>query len=356
LLGVLNTIIITGYAMRKLPQTLNKIINESSLKLHNISQASGISDAYLAKLVKGQINRPGKDKIASILLALNHTISDINQVLADYDYRPLHQEDIPDILRNNRTRKITGGNLPQYDHIYFDLFLVALERIGGVKILVKDRPSGVFMPDELYMMKEFPYEEDNAATRFRYHLIEELLKERTQLFIENCNAGYRLDTYICATCLDEYLEKHIGLIAQKDHPQRTLLVTRYFANALSLAIKLPQLHRMMIMERCPYFHLQIQDAEGAHPKVSYHGRKLHSFNNQYDRRNFEGITTDLPHIVAHFWQEIKMCQDAVIPEMMESYPEPIQSYIFKAFDHHGMGSALKKELAVLMADETIWFF
>lgn len=342
--------------MRKLPQTLNKIISESGLKAHKISQASGVSNAYLAKLIKGQINRPGKDKIASILLAINHTISGINEVLADYDYGPLHQDDIPEILKNNSLRKISGGNLPQYDHIYFDLFLVALERIGGVKILLKDRPSGVFMPHELYMMKEFPYEENNVATRFRYHLIEELLKERSQLFIENCHAEYRLDTYVCATCLEEYLERNIGPTAQIKYPRRALLVTRYFANGLSLALKRPRLHRLMITERCPYFHLQIQDAEGSHPKVSYNGRKLHTFNNQFNRRNFNGVTTDLPHIVAHFRQEVEMCQQAVLPEMQTNYPESIKTYLFKLFRRFNMENTLQAELSELMAQEQIRFF
>lgn len=342
--------------MRKLPQTLNKIIAESGQKTHNISQASGISNTYLAKLIKGNINRPGKDKIASILLALNYSITDINEVLGDYDYRPLHREDIPDILQNNRSRKITGGNLPQYDHIYFDLFLVALERIGGVKILVKERPSGGFMPHELYMMKEFPYEENNAATSFRYHLIEALLKERTKLFIENCHAGHRIDTYICSDCLKEYLEKHIGFTAQNDQPRRTLLVTRYFANALSLAMKLPHIHRLKIMERCPYFHLQIQDAEGDQPKVSYTGRKLHTYNNQYDRRNFQGITTDLPHVVAHFQQEIVMCRGTVLAETENNYPRSIESYFFELFKQYNMQNTLQAELSKLMAKEEIWFY
>ncbi len=108
----------------------------------------------------------GKDKIVSTLLALHYTISSINQVFADYDYLPLQVEDIHDILQNDKVRKNIGGNLPQYDHIYFDLFLVVLERVRGVKVLVVNRPIGVFMPHELYMMKEFPYEENNATTQF----------------------------------------------------------------------------------------------------------------------------------------------------------------------------------------------
>ena len=69
--------------MRQFPSTLQNIIKESGLNLNNISQASGVSNAYLAKLSRNEINRPGKDKITSILLSLNHTISEINRVLTE---------------------------------------------------------------------------------------------------------------------------------------------------------------------------------------------------------------------------------------------------------------------------------
>ena len=342
--------------MRIFPQTLNRIIEGSDLNLHNISQASGVSDTYLAKLAKGKINRPGKDKITSILLALNFTISDINQILSNYDYLPLCREDIPDILRNNQTRKITGGNLPQYDHIYFDLLLVVLERIGGTKILVKNRPSGVFMPKELYLMKEYPYEENNAAALFRYTLTEELLKERMVLFKQNCNSGHRLETYICRTCLDEYLERHLSPRAQKEDPHRAELVVDYFANALSLALKQPHIHKIFIMERCPYFHFQIQDADGRHPKVSYSGRKLHLFNNHFDKRNLQGFTADLHHIVHHFKQETAMCRGAILTGVNDRYPLSLKDYFFSLFEQFSMTDLLQKRLSVLMQTEEIVFF
>jgi transcriptional regulator with XRE-family HTH domain len=61
--------------MRKYTETLPGIIESSGLNLNQISKVSGISNAYLTKLVKGHINKPGKDKIASILLALNHSVT-----------------------------------------------------------------------------------------------------------------------------------------------------------------------------------------------------------------------------------------------------------------------------------------
>lgn len=342
--------------MIKFPQLLNSIIENSGLNLHNINQASGISNTYLAKLTKGLINRPGKNKIASILLALNYSISGINEVLLSYNYQPLHQHDITGILKNNSGRKIEGGNLPQYDHIYFDLFLVALERLGGVKMLVKNRPSGAFMPLELYMTKEFPHEENDAATIFRYHLTEALVKERSQLFLQNCKSGNRVVAYICTCCFNEYLGRHIGEDARRQNPRKAQLVSQYIANALSLSLKHPQLHQMYIMERCPYFHFQIQDSEGKSPKVSYTGRKMHQFNNQYDKKIVEGFTTDLAHMVGLFKQELTMCHEALLPGMDSNYSKFINNYIQDQFSHHGMAEELNHYLDSLMQNTAIHFY
>jgi transcriptional regulator with XRE-family HTH domain len=94
--------------IRRFPNKIADIIEAKGLRLNTISKTSGISYTYLTNLVKGKINRPGKAKIASILLALNFSISEINKVLAEYDYRSLSQLDIPDILTNNQKRKIEG--------------------------------------------------------------------------------------------------------------------------------------------------------------------------------------------------------------------------------------------------------
>jgi transcriptional regulator with XRE-family HTH domain len=342
--------------MRQFPLTLQQIIQQSGLNLNNISQASGVSNAYLAKLSRNDINRPGKDKIASILLSLNHTISEINRVLSEYDYQPLHLDDIPDLLENNRSRKIIGGNLPQYDHIYFDLLLVALERIGGNKILVKNRPSGVFMPHELYLMKEYPYESNDDAAVFRYNLTQQILQERQQIFQQNLKKGFFSSTYICRDCFSEFLNRNIGKEAQRDAPRRSRLTVQYIANALSLSLKRPQQHKIFLIERCPYFHFMIQDADGDTPKVSYPGRKLHAYNNEFDKRMLEGFTTDLPHIVSHFRHELDMCSRAVKSEDEKSFPVGFQQQLFSAFQQHGLKEQLQESLDTLMAEPELKFY
>ncbi len=342
--------------MRQFPSTLQKIIQESGLNLNNISQASGVSNAYLAKLNRNEINRPGKDKIASILLSLNHTISEINRVLTEYDYQPLHVDDIPDILKNNRSRKIIGGNLPQYDHIYFDLLLVVLERIGGNKILVKNRPSGVFMPHELYLMKEYPYESNDAAAVFRYELTRQILHERQEIFQKNLEKGFSSATYICRDCFAEFLLRNIGRKTREEAPRKSDLTVQYIANALSLSLKRPNQHKIHIIERCPYFHFMIQDADGDVPKVSYPGRKLHVYDNEFDKRMLEGFTTDLPHIVAHFRHELDMCLSAVGQEQQDNFPEGFKNQIFSFFQEFGLEEQLKSSLDRLMTKPELTFY
>ena len=342
--------------MRQFRTLLTDFIEEKGVNLNSISKASGLSNVYLGKLAQGGINRPGKDKIASIMLALNATISEINQMLAAYDYQPLHEEDIPSILDNNRRRTVEGGNLPQYDHIYFDLLLVALERLGGSRVIVKNRPSGIFMPAEFYLMKEYPYEADSQAARFRYLLTEALLAERRQLFMESCEQGNRIDTYICKTCLDDYLNRHLSSAARRQEPRRTELVLRYFANALSLAITRPDIHRLYIMERCPYFHFLMQDADSDHPKVSFPGRKPHVFDNQFDKRMLEGFTTDLPAIVGLFKNEIEMCKGAVTTALCEDYPQPLSDYIYARFDAFDQAEKLKDRVATRLQTSELTFY
>ncbi len=342
--------------MRQFPDTLQTIIQNSGLNLNNISQASGISNAYLAKLSRNEINRPGKDKIASVLLSLNYTISEINRVLKDYDYLPLHIDDSPAILHNNRNRRIIGGNLPQYDHIYFDLLLVVLERIGGNKVLVKNRPSGVFMPHELYLMKEYPYESNDAAALFRYDLTKHILRERAEVFQENLKYGFSTHTYICKNCFSEYLQRNIGRQAQKEDAKRVHLSVQYIANALSLSLKRPDEHKIYIIERCPYFHFMIQDIDGETPKVSYPGRKLHTYNNEFDKRMLEGFTTDLHHIVSHFRHELDICASAVDQKQQEEYPALFKKHVLGIFREHGLKKELKSCLDKLMETPELTFY
>ena len=344
--------------MRHFPNKLTHVIRQSGLRLNTICKTSGVSHTYLTKLVQGNVNRPGKDKIASILLSLNYSIADTNALLAEYDYQPLNPLDIPEILKNNRKRKIEGGFLPTYDHVYFDMLLSAIEAMGGVKILVKDTPSSLFMPDELYLKREYPfiYEKDDRAEDFRTAFSHALLKERKELFLRNCRRGHLFETFICKRCLDDYIRAKLESAADRQRAGDHRLIVKYFANVLAAIIRNPDQHRTRLVERCAYYVLQLQDTRGKHPIGFFLGRKPHDYDNIHEQQNLEGFTTDSAAMIAFFQKEIDTFRRAVVHNAARSYPDYLIDYVMDAFDAVGLKADLQAALDRLVAREALSFF
>lgn len=335
--------------MRKFTENLSGIIESSGLNLNQISKVSGISNAYLTKLLKGHINKPGKDKITSILLALNYSIADINAILAEYDYMPLNRHDIPEILDNNRRRKFEGRILPQFDNIYFELLMAALENIGGTKILVKHRPSGIFLPTDLYLMKAFPTELDSEADNFFRTFTREVVAERKALFIENCDRNYRYETYMCRECLEESLERNIGPAAQGADSSMVDLYARFYANAVSATLKWPDQHIHRVVNCCPSFQFQIQDADGGAPKVSYTAMRRHHYDKACDQFTLESFLSDDSAIVTLFTNEVAQCKAALDHSEGGDTPDGFHAFIKDRFSTFGAVARFDAALATLMA-------
>ena len=341
--------------MRKFAETLSTIIESSGLNLNQISKVSGISNAYLTKLLKGQINKPGKDKICSILLALNYSLADINATLAQYDYMPLNRHDIPEILDNNRRRKFEGRILPQFDNIYFELLMAALENIGGTKILMKHRPSGIFLPTELYMMKAFPLPSDIETEPFFKTFSRDVVAERKALFLKNCKQGYRFETYMCRECLQDSLERNLGLSAQRADPHKIDLYAKFYANAVAATLKGPNQHIHRVVDRCTYFQFQIQDADGVAPKVSYTAMRRHDYGKACDQFTLESFLSDDAAIVTLFRNEVAQCMAACDSADNRHSPDGFHAFIREQFAAFGVAAAFDAALAVLMDSKAFQF-
>jgi transcriptional regulator with XRE-family HTH domain len=327
--------------MRQFPNCIRNIIQASGLKLNTISKTSGVSHTYLTKLVKDSINRPGKDKIASVMLALNFSISEINSTLAEYDYRPLNTHDIPGILSNNLRRKIEGNALSLYDHLHMRLLLSPLERLEGTRILVKGSPSVLFMPEALYLARDAIYSSDPVAQQFYLEFNRALFRERQEHQLRTFEAGHPSETYICRKCLEAYIDDQLG-----DQPDRhRQLVTAYFGNVLRALRRYPAQQRLHIVERCTYFDFQLQGADQPHPKVFFLGRKLHAYDGARQQLNLQGFSSDGPAMIALFLKETDSSRLAAIPRLVENYPENLIAYLEDRFNRHGLGDSLAAAMA-----------
>ena len=337
--------------MRTYPDTLVTLIKTSGLNINQISKMSGISNTYITKLMRREIKHPGKDKIASILLGLNHKISAINQVLADYDYQPLNRHDIPQLLENNRKRRFEGKVLPHFDSIYFELVLAALEDLGGTKIIVWNRPSAIFLPMDLYMDREFPGSLPGSQGPQDFYRVftREIVIQRKALFLKNCKAGMEFETYICRECLGLNLEKNIGPIAQAQNMARVEQVAQFYANVISTVLKFPDQHRYGIMDRCPYFQFQVQDAKAPHPKVSFTSVPRHPRETKWEAPHIQGFFSNAPGISDLFMAEVDYCRTSAGQNPDLNTPDGLATHIRNLFKIHGVVSLFDRALDSLMA-------
>jgi len=322
--------------MRQFPNKISDIISKSGLNVNTISKTSGISNTYLNKLIQGNINRPGKDKITSTLLALNFTIGEINAVLADYDYRSLAAPDIAEILSNNNKRKIEGNTLPLYESIHGKLLLAHMERLGGDKILSKDTPSVLFMPEKLYIQANHNTEKTPDASAFYMDLMKALFRERKQVFYKSIARGCRFETFICRDCLERYLERNLE--ADREH---RLLIVQYFANVLGAVHRNPQQHLMRIVDRCCFFVFQIQGSDREKPKVFFFGKQPVEHGANVMHQALQGFASDAATMVALFEQEAELCRRTLNPEIARNYPANFIKYISELFARLGLRQALE---------------
>ena len=322
--------------MRQFPNKISDIISKSGLNVNTISKTSGISNTYLNKLIQGNINRPGKDKIASTLLALNFTIGEINAVLADYDYRSLAAPDIAEILSNNNKRKIEGNTLPLYESIHGKLLLAHMERLGGDKILSKDTPSVLFMPEKLYIQANHITEEAPDASAFYLDLMKALFRERKKVFYKSIARGCRFETFICRDCLERYLERNL----EADSEHRRLIV-QYFANVLGAVKHNPEQHLMQIVDRCCFFVFQIQGSDSEKPKVFFFGKQPVEHGANVMHQALQGFASDAATMVALFEQETELCRRTINAEVDRSYPINFIKYVTNLFERQGLGRELE---------------
>jgi transcriptional regulator with XRE-family HTH domain len=316
------------------------ILGGTIYSLNAISRRSGISHTYLSKLVQGSINHPGKDKIASILLALNYPITAINSVLAEYDYLPLDERDIPALLDNNRRRIIDGNTLPLYDRIYVRLLLSCMERRGGTKIVVRPTPSVLFMPAALYHKDDAHFEDNDEAKTFYQDFAHALFVERKRTFLESIRNRGQFYTYICKDCLEEYLGRNLRKGNQGSDLEHRTQVMQFFANAMGFVQRNPNQHRITISSHCPYFLYQIQDADVKSARVFYLGKAPHNHSRSQDRMNLHGFVSANPAKVDLFIKETDLCREAAFKELLTDYPRSLIEYLHELFAAHGLDAEL----------------
>jgi hypothetical protein len=227
-----------------------------------------------------------------------------------------------------------------------ELILSPMEREGGTKVLVKDRPSALFMPEALYLQDEYPFdlEQDDSALRFMHQLTLALLRERKAVFQESCRRGNRFETFICRRCLSDYLERVLVPARNASEEVQRARIAAYFGNALAAVRARPEQHRTWIVERCGHLHYQLQDADGSHPRVFHIGKKPHAYDNPHDNLTIQGFASDAPSTIKVFQRETELHRQAAIPGLGSAQPDTLIDHVAGLFRRAGLEQALLNRL------------
>ena len=338
--------------------TLNELVEQSGLSQKAISTAAGISHTYLAKVLRGDVKRPGKAKIASILLALNKSIFEINSVLLHYDYRPLMHYDVHEILENNKRRKLDGSIRPQYGRVHLSLFLSALENLGGNRLGVRDRTPSLFFPKGTLLAQEFDtcamewetHAERDAVT-FSVELLQALRQERRETYAASLEQGAVYEHYINRPAFEHLFRRIVNNTSSEWKDRMIPTAVQALANTASIACKWPEQCRMQFTEHRPAFHFLMQTPVDCDAKALFMAFAAQTPAQNVNEQMLMGFSTEDPRVIGALLEESHLCREKANRAAPENMADAFCQDLRKILSLHGLVDAFDHELETLMQQD-----
>ena len=111
--------------------TLLQLMEQSGLNRNQVSKISGISNTYLAKVERFEINgariKIRRKTLINIAVSLNLSLLEINDLLKEYGHEGLSTSDTPYFLAASENQTVTGI-LPVFSSLVIGWFLIGMEK------------------------------------------------------------------------------------------------------------------------------------------------------------------------------------------------------------------------------------
>ncbi|MCP5514376.1 MAG: helix-turn-helix transcriptional regulator [Spirochaetales bacterium] len=283
--------------------TIKELIGKEQLLKRGITQnelskVTGVSNTYINYLRNEKIMSPGREKIIAIGAGLNYSLEEINQVLKDYRFQEIYEDDFEIFFNIARSRKITGFQ-PFYENINYGLLLYTLESIPGDKYLINKKPSSTLEPPEYISFR------DKLRARDKLNPVHSELKrllavERRKLLVLLLEK-YKVTYIVCKHCFEEYAAR-----IKRNEPERTYVIKHL--NELINFIG-HRNYNFYLIEQCPRLRFTLKyckDTEAAFDKnnLIIYGYGGHIYSKPVtginERDRLLGIATDSTKLFEHF--------------------------------------------------------
>lgn len=272
---------------------------------NQVASLSGLSNTYIRHLEGGRIANVSRDKLIAFGVALSLNLNEIDTLLTVFDRSQLTLADIPLFLETGGQRKISGAMMPLHDLYTYELYIMMAERIPGDLVIVNDAPTANLQPPGFRTYADRLLIDSHPLYQ---NLIEAVGKERRGN-LTNKLIDYRLDHYICRSCLDDYIRKvsePVTKMWRRKHLEQTIWYVENFDN-----------FRLHLSNSCSRFNFTLKtpvpDLEEAE-KLLFLGKAPHAA----ERDGFDhlsGFATENQVVIANFKEGLAAIEKKVIVEL-----------------------------------------
>jgi transcriptional regulator with XRE-family HTH domain len=294
---------------------VKELLTRSRMPRNQVAAISGLSNAYIRVLERGETASVRREKLISFAVALSMDLYETDALLASFDRTELTLDDIPTFIETSRQMKISSALLPLRDVFMIELLFLAIEQVPGRQIIVNDRPTSCLRPEGFR-----GYSCRGMADVHPIHsaLIESIGRERKQNLI-CCLKQHPVDNYIFMDSLEEYIRrcedteelkwrvKHIEATLQqiRNYPLFKLFLTRTVPSFL-FSLKLPE------------------DSENESPKLAFIGNQIDFFMGKGSGR-LAGFATDNQVVIENFQADLDLLKKSVIEEYLDQ--QRLEAYL-----------------------------
>ena len=182
-------------------ELINHLIRQRGLPRNQVAALSGLSNAYIRELEKGNLTNVGRNKLIALGVALSLDLSTVDRLLNAFDRTPLTEEDITTFLSVAEKGQLSTSLIPLRDFYTMELLLGSLEKVPGRHVLISTRPTETFKDaghrryNERFVVEQHPV----------YEKLMEKIFDRRLRAVTNNLLHHRFDQYVCIRCLNDYL-------------------------------------------------------------------------------------------------------------------------------------------------------
>ena len=293
--------------MEQRREYVRTLMHNSPMARNQIAAVSGLSNPYIKGLELGHIANVGREKLISLGIALDLSLSQIDDLLNVFDRTPLSRDDIATFIETSKRCHISAALHPVHDSYTFDLMLLSAEQKPGPHVIVSPRPASCLREEG-----HRRYAEKALVTAHPIYgdLVAAINEERRDRLISNLNE-HQVANYVCAHCLRDYIRRC------DDATERYWRIA-HIKNTIDTIHKFEKFS-LFLTEECPSFIFVLRtpaDMEHASEKLIITVLPPHRMSVRVSGL-LAGFATDSQAVILNFKNELKFLEKSIIERYLD---------------------------------------